>query len=217
MNFLIVSVFGPLLGGFLNKEENIKPFVKLFPIFHDYPYLFPIIIAASLIMLSIVFIIFFCKETLPKIDRLASHAEDLAKWGSRSAELKQAFLEENAKVKPPTGWSLLAEKDSVLMIIAYSRFILIYISFHIISYHFVLCLALINFAIFSVGTIVSVALTNPISMAGFNMDSEGVSSVQSAVAVFQLIVSKSFHFPFHPKFYLFLCWESFISTRISLL
>ena len=120
--FVIINrVIGPLLGGFLNKEENIKPIVELFPIFHEYPYLFPIIIAATLMVLSTIIIVFFCKETLPKIDRLASHAEDLAKWGSRSAELKQAFLEENSKTKTPTGWSVLAEKDSVLMIITYSR------------------------------------------------------------------------------------------------
>ena len=78
-------------------------------------------IASILILLTAIFVVFFCKETLPKIDRLASHTEDLAKWGSRSAELKQAFLEENSKTKVPTGWSLLAEKDSILMIIAYSR------------------------------------------------------------------------------------------------
>ena len=123
ISVITFRVVGPLLGGFLNKEENIKPFVKLFPIFHAYPYLFPLVITSILILLTALFVIFFCKETLPKIDRLASHAEDLAKWGSRSAELKQAFLEENSKTKPPTGWSILAEKDSVLMIITYSKFI----------------------------------------------------------------------------------------------
>ena len=116
-------VAGPILGGFLSKEENIRPIIEHFPIFHEYPFLFPLIIAAGLIFLTAIFLIFFCKETLPKIDRLASHAEDLAKWGSRAAELKQAFLEENSKTKPPTGWSILAEKDSVLMIITYSKFI----------------------------------------------------------------------------------------------
>ena len=131
---IICRVVGPLLGGFLNKEENIKSIVKLFPIFHDYPYLFPVIIAATLMVLSTIFILFFCKETLPKIDRLASHTEDLAKWGSRSAELKQAFLEENSKTKAPTGWSLLAEKDSILMIIVYSRMIMM------LNYSYIFCI-----------------------------------------------------------------------------
>ena len=135
MVFVIMCrVAGPLLGGFLSKEENIKPVIEHFPIFHDYPFLFPLLIAAGLIFLTAIFIIFFCKETLPKIDRLASHAEDLAKWGSRATELKQAFLEENSKTKPPTGWSLLTEKDSVLMIITYSRLLSIRFRQFLISY-----------------------------------------------------------------------------------
>ena len=107
MGFVITCrVAGPLLGGFLSKEENIKPVIKHFPIFRNYPFLFPLLIAAGLIFLTAIFIIFFCKETLPKIDRLASHAEDLAKWGSRAAELKQAFLEENSKTKPQTSYTV---------------------------------------------------------------------------------------------------------------
>ena len=131
---IIGRVAGPLLGGFLSKEENIRPIIDRFPIFRDYPFLFPLLIAAGLIFLTAIFIIFFCKETLPKIDRLASHTEDLAKWGSRSAELKQAFLEENSKTKTPTGWSVLAEKDSVLMIITYSRLLSIRLCHFLISY-----------------------------------------------------------------------------------
>ena len=36
----------------------------------------------------------------------------------------------------------------------------------------------------------SVVFTNPPSMAGFSLDSEGVSTLQSAVAFFQLLVGR---------------------------
>ena len=37
-------------------------------------------------------------------------------------------------------------------------------------------------------TIYLVAVTNPPSMAGFNLDREGASTIQSALAPFQLLV-----------------------------
>ena len=50
-------------------------------------------------------------------------------------------------------------------------------------------IVLVNFAIFSFDTIYTVVVTNPHSMGGFDLKSEGVSTVQSATAPYQLLVS----------------------------
>ena len=112
---------GPLIGGFLSNEENIKVISSHFPLFHKYHYLFPLLITALLFLLAIIFIIFCCKETLPKMNRLASHTADLAKWGSQSNDLNRNLLSKDMKRKVPTSRSVLLEKDSILLVVAYSK------------------------------------------------------------------------------------------------
>lgn len=132
------SFLGPIIGGYLNKEEYIQPIVTHFPFLRTYPYLFPLLIVAFLFLIAIIIVIFCCKETLPKEDRLKSHAKDLARLGSKSHDLETSLLD-NQQIKKPTVVSLLMERDAFLMITAYSnQHIVIFItSFHQFSFYLI--------------------------------------------------------------------------------
>ena len=55
------------------------------------------------------------------MNRLASHTADLAKWGSQSNGLNETLLSQGMKRRIPTSRSVLLEKDSILLIVAYSK------------------------------------------------------------------------------------------------
>ena len=122
-------MIGPVTGGYLNKEEYIRPFIRLFPIFKRLPYLFPIIVVCFLFLIALVIVIFCCKETLPKSDRIESHAKELS-------QLETSLLPSSAP-KLPSVWSALAEKDTCLLVISYSTSVgSISTSFHQPCFHF---------------------------------------------------------------------------------
>ncbi|KAK8816627.1 hypothetical protein WA538_002488 [Blastocystis sp. DL] len=155
----IGGVIGPVTGGYLNKEEYICPFIRLFPIFKRLPYLFPIIVVCFLFLIALVIVIFCCKETLPKSDRIESHAKELS-------QLETSLLPSSAP-KLPSVWSALAEKDTCLLVISYT---------------------FINLAFISFVTVYTVAITNSHAMGGFGLDSVGISTVTSAIAPTQLLI-----------------------------
>ena len=122
-------MIGPVTGGYLNKEEYIRPFIRLFPIFKRLPYLFPIVVVCFLFLIALVIVIFCCKETLPKSDRIESHAKELS-------QLETSLLPSSAP-KLPSVWSALAEKDTCLLVISYSTSVgSISTSFHQPCFHF---------------------------------------------------------------------------------
>ena len=186
---LMCSVIGPLIGGFLSNEDNIQTIIQHVPMFHEYHYLFPLLITASLFVLSVLFIVFFCKETLPKMNRLASHTSELAAWGSQSCDmnksteldLKEGLLSNDMKRRVPSSCSVLMEKDSLLLISAYST----------MNAFRSLPLAIINLVLLSFSTVYSVAVTNPHEMGGFELNGEGVSTIASSVAPVQLLVGRN--------------------------
>lgn len=113
------SLIGPLIGGYLNKEEYIQPIVDRFPIFRDHPYLFPLLIVSIVFAIITILVIFLCKETLPKAERLNSHAKDLARLESESQDLEASLLDKPS-FKKPTVFSLLMERNTFLLVTAYS-------------------------------------------------------------------------------------------------
>ena len=113
------SLIGPLIGGYLNKEEYIQPIVDRFPIFRDHPYLFPLLIVSIVFAIITILVIFLCKETLPKAERLNSHAKDLARLESESQDLEASLLDKSS-FKKPTVFSLLMERNTFLLVTAYS-------------------------------------------------------------------------------------------------
>ncbi|KAK8792266.1 hypothetical protein WA171_002518 [Blastocystis sp. BT1] len=162
----IGGLIGPLIGGYLNKEEYIQPIVDRFPIFRDHPYLFPLLIVSIVFAIITILVIFLCKETLPKAERLNSHAKDLARLESESQDLEASLLDKPS-FKKPTVFSLLMERNTFLLVTAYT---------------------LVNLSFISYATVYSVVVTNPHSMGGFSMNSEGVSTISSMMAPFQLLI-----------------------------
>lgn len=65
-----------------------------FPIFRDHPYLFPLLIVSIVFAIITILVIFLCKETLPKAERLNSHAKDLARLESESQDLEASLLDQ---------------------------------------------------------------------------------------------------------------------------
>ena len=90
-----------------------------FPIFRDHPYLFPLLIVSIVFAITTILVIFLCKETLPKAERLNSHIKDLARLESKSQDLEASLLDKPS-FKKPTVFSLLMERDTFLLVVAYS-------------------------------------------------------------------------------------------------
>lgn len=103
----------------MNKEEYIQPIVNRFPIFREHPYLFPLLIVAVIFVITTLLVIFLCKETLPKAERLSSHSKDLAKLENQYQDLNNPLLDKPL-FKKPSVFSLLMERNTFLLVTSYS-------------------------------------------------------------------------------------------------
>ncbi|CBK23256.2 uncharacterized protein [Blastocystis hominis] len=196
------SIFvGPILCGYLSDPTRIPFLVDHFPIFEKQPFLFPFLISAVLLVISIILYLILSVETLTEEER--AHTQKLRdglkkgfsailrKSRSKLDSKEQLLITFNEQSSPR---HLFKQKDFLLTMILF---------------------AVISFIQMGADTILLVALASPVRIGGLNLSNDIVSLVMGIASPFQLFLMLlspvlSQLFPYKSQF----GWEIFLFSLL---